>query len=106
MSKRVFRLILAAYLVFETAASFSNAFFGVRVPADIVRQLYGVFRPAGSAAPMANGRSRRHLGCVIHLGGHRAVLILAECSPSFRYSASHICGHRSSQALLYNFWLV
>ena len=43
MSKRVFRLILAAYLAFETAASFYNAFFGVRVPADIVRQLYGVF---------------------------------------------------------------
>jgi hypothetical protein len=43
MSKRVFRLILAAYLAFETAASFYNVFFGVRVPAGIVRQLYGVF---------------------------------------------------------------
>jgi hypothetical protein len=43
MSKRAFRLILAAYLAFETAASVYNAFFGVRVPGNIVRQLYGVF---------------------------------------------------------------
>jgi hypothetical protein len=43
MSKRGFRLILAAYLAFETAASVYDAFFGVRVPGNIVRQLYGVF---------------------------------------------------------------
>ena len=66
MSKRVFRLILAAYLAFEAAASFYNAFFGVRVPADIVRQLYGIFgQPV--VAPMANDRARRHLRLSIPL---------------------------------------
>jgi hypothetical protein len=45
MSKRTFRLILAAYLAFETIASFYNAFFGVRVPTNIVGQLYSVFGP-------------------------------------------------------------
>jgi hypothetical protein len=46
MSKRAFRLILAAYVAFETIASFYNAFFGFRVPANIVEQLYSVFGPS------------------------------------------------------------
>jgi hypothetical protein len=43
MSKRTFRLLLAGYLVFEIAVSLYHAFFGMRVPGHIVRQLYDVF---------------------------------------------------------------
>ena len=43
MSKRTFRLILTGYLAFETATSFYNALFGIRVPSTIVGQLYGIF---------------------------------------------------------------
>jgi hypothetical protein len=51
MSKRTFRIVLAAYLVFETAVALYYSFFGMRVPDSIVRRLYVIFGQPVSIPP-------------------------------------------------------
>lgn len=99
MSKRAFRLILAAYLAVETAASVYNAFFGVRVPGNIVR-------PLGQAARVGCGRVWRHLHCTIHMADYRTLFVLAECSSRLCCRAGCVCDHRTAQAFLHHFRLV
>jgi hypothetical protein len=43
MSKRAFRILVAAYFFFHIAVSLYHSFFGMRVPVGIVRELYVVF---------------------------------------------------------------
>lgn len=43
MSKGAFRILLAAYFLFDLAVSLYHAFFGMRVPNSVVRELYMLF---------------------------------------------------------------
>jgi hypothetical protein len=43
MSKGVFRILLAVYFLFELVISLYHSFFGIRVPTNIVHELYVVF---------------------------------------------------------------
>ena|SRR5215467_6661598 len=49
MSKRAFRIILAAYVLFDIAVSLYHSFFGMRVPVSIVQEVYAVF---GQSVPI------------------------------------------------------
>jgi hypothetical protein len=43
MSKGAFRILLAAYFLFDVVVSLYHSFFGMRVPTSIVHELYMVF---------------------------------------------------------------
>ena len=100
MSKRVFRLILAAYLVLRDWQLLCyNAIRLVSVSAaDIVRQLYGVVRPTGSAAPIGQrSLCRRHLAMCYSLGrssGYSSIVL--ECSSIFVILLLVFAAHRTS----------
>jgi hypothetical protein len=105
MSKRAFRLILVAYLAFETIASFYNAFLAIRVPVNIVGQLYSVFGSPVVPAPVGRVSVRRHVHRFIYFGACWAVFVLAECPSHFCCHASCIRGSRPIEAFLHHFWL-
>ncbi len=54
MSKRAFRILLAAYFLFDVVVSLYHSFFGMRVPTSIVYELYKVFgQPVPIPQPLA-----------------------------------------------------
>ena len=54
MSKGAFRILLAAYFLFDVVVSFYHSFFGMGVPTSIVYELYKVFgQPVPIPQPLA-----------------------------------------------------
>jgi hypothetical protein len=106
MSKRTFRLILTGYLALEVASSFYNAFFGIRVPNSLVRQLYGVFgQPV--TLPQWIGVSLGVISIALFIWAIIGLYqVLAERASRFRGCVDYVWGHRSAQAVLHNFGMV
>jgi hypothetical protein len=54
MSKGAFRILLAAYFLFDVVVSLYHSFFGMRVPTSIVHELYIMFgEPVPIPQPLA-----------------------------------------------------
>ena len=54
MSKEAFRILLAAYFLFDLAVALYHAFFGMCLPTSVVRELYMLFgEPVPIPQPLA-----------------------------------------------------